>query len=199
MDRFERLEAVAVPLAWSNCDTDQIIPAHYLQKPRSDDFGRYLFSAMRFNENGMEKPDFILNRTIYRSARIVVAEQNFGCGSSREHAVWALYDYGIRAAIAPSFGDIFFFNSLKNGLLPIVLPEDVVNGLLHDLAAQPGQTIAIDLPAQRVELPDGSSHGFEVNAFAKDCLVNGMDELDYTLARADQIGAFEREYDKQRA
>lgn len=196
MDRIDRLDSVAVPLNWANCDTDQIIPATYLQKPRSDDFGAYLFHALRFNANGSEKPGFVLNRTIYRDARIVVAGQNFGCGSSREHAVWALYDYGIRAVIAPSFGDIFFFNSLKNGLLPIVLSGEVVAGLLRDLEAQPGLTVAVDLPAQRVELPDGSAHHFEINAFAKDCLVHGMDELDYTLARAEQIAAFEQAYEK---
>jgi 3-isopropylmalate/(R)-2-methylmalate dehydratase small subunit len=196
MERLEQLDAVAVPLAWANCDTDQIIPASFLQKPRSDDFGRYLFSALRFNDDGSEKPDFVLNQQAYRSARIMVAGQNFGCGSSREHAVWALYDYGIRAVIAASFGDIFFFNSLKNGLLPIVLADDVVAGLLHDLKAQPGRHIAIDLPAQRVTLPDGRSLGFEINSFAKDCLIHGMDELDFTLSQADRIAAFEQQYDR---
>ncbi len=126
MDRFERLEAVAVPIARVNCDTDQIIPAQYLQKLRSEDFGRFLFAEFRFRKDGSEVPEFILNRPAYRPARILVADRNFGCGSSREHAVWALHDYGIRAVIAPSFGDIFFNNCLKNGLLPIVLPQAVV-------------------------------------------------------------------------
>jgi 3-isopropylmalate/(R)-2-methylmalate dehydratase small subunit len=192
MDRLDHIEAVAVPITAINCDTDQILPARYLQKPRSDNFGHYLFNAFRFREDGSEIENFILNRAPYRSARIVVGNRNFGCGSSREHAVWALYDYGIRVAIAPSFGDIFFNNCLKNGLLPIILPGDVVTPLLDELEANPGAEIEVDLPAQTVKLPDGSSYSFEVNAFAKDCLVNGIDELDYTLARSAQIDAFER-------
>jgi 3-isopropylmalate/(R)-2-methylmalate dehydratase small subunit len=192
MDRLDHIEAVAVPITAINCDTDQILPARYLQKPRSDNFGNYLFNAFRFREDGSEIGDFILNRAAYRPARIVVANRNFGCGSSREHAVWALYDYGIRVAIAPSFGDIFFINCLKNGLLPVILPGDVVTLLLDELEANPGAQIEVDLPAQTVTLPNGSSHSFEVNAFAKDCLVNGIDELDYTLARVAQIDAFER-------
>ncbi|RDJ19903.1 3-isopropylmalate dehydratase small subunit [Bosea caraganae] len=194
MDRLDRIEAVALPIAEANCDTDQILPAQYLQKPRADNFGNYLFAAFRFREDGSEIPDFILNRPAYRPARIVVASHNFGCGSSREHAVWALYDYGIRVAIAPSFGDIFQTNCLKNGLLPVVLPTDVVAALLQDLEATPGATISVDLPGQIVVLPDGSSHGFAVDAFAKDCLVNGIDELDYTLARASEIDRFERDH-----
>jgi 3-isopropylmalate/(R)-2-methylmalate dehydratase small subunit len=192
MDRLDRLEAVALPIARVNCDTDQIIPAQYLQKMRSDDFGRYLFAEFRFRQDGSEVADFILNRPAYRPARIVVANRNFGCGSSREHAVWALYDYGIRAAIAPSFGDIFFTNCLKNGLLPIVLPQEVVTPLLAHLEAAPGATVAVDLPAQQVVLPDGTHHPFEIEAFAKTCLVNGIDELGYTLAQSARIDAFER-------
>jgi 3-isopropylmalate/(R)-2-methylmalate dehydratase small subunit len=186
MERLERLDAVALPIRMINCDTDQIVPAEYLQKPRSEDFGKGLFGELRRGK------DFVLNREPFRPARIVVANRNFGCGSSREHAVWALYDYGIRAAIAPSFGDIFFANCLKNGLLPIALPEDVVLGLLDALEASPGAKIAVDLPAQTVTLPDGSSHSFDVDAFAKLCLVSGMDELEYTLSRSSAIDAFER-------
>jgi 3-isopropylmalate/(R)-2-methylmalate dehydratase small subunit len=192
MDRLDHLEAVAVPIARVNCDTDQIIPAQYLQKMRSDDFGRYLFAEFRFRKDGSEVGDFILNRPAYRPARIIVANRNFGCGSSREHAVWALYDYGIRAAIAPSFGDIFFTNCLKNGLLPIVLPQEVVTPLLAHLEAAPGAMVAVDLPAQQVDLPDGTRHPFEIEAFAKTCLVNGIDELGYTLAQSSRIDAFER-------
>ena len=192
MDRLDHIEAVAVPVTAINCDTDQILPARYLQKPRSDNFGNYLFNAFRFRADGSEIEDFILNWPAYRPARIVVANRNFGCGSSREHAVWALYDYGIRVAIAPSFGDIFFNNCLKNGLLPIILPGEVVTALLDELEANPGAEIKVDLPAQTVKLPNGSSYSFEVNAFAKDCLLNGIDELDYTLARAAEIDAFER-------
>lgn len=195
MDRFERLEAVAVPIARVNCDTDQIIPAQYLQKLRSEDFGRFLFAASRFRKDGSEVAEFILNRPAYRPAHILVADRNFGCGSSREHAVWALHDYGIRAVIAPSFGDIFFNNCLKNGLLPIVLPQAVVTPLLAQLEASPGAVVAVDLPVQEVVLPDGGRHPFEIEAFAKSCLVNGVDELGYTLALSARIDAFERSYD----
>ena len=196
MECLTYLDSVAVPIAGINCDTDQILPARFLQKPRSDDFGQFLFHALRFGPDGAERPDFVLNQAPYRASRIVVANHNFGCGSSREHAVWALYDYGIRAAIAPSFGDIFFINCLKNGLLPIVLPESVVLPLLDNLSARPGSRIAIDLPAQTATLPDGSIHTFEMEPFAKECLLRGMDEIDYTLSHRDRIDAFERNNQK---
>ncbi|MBU6490455.1 MAG: 3-isopropylmalate dehydratase small subunit [Burkholderiales bacterium] len=192
MESLTYLDAVAAPIVAINCDTDQILPARFLQKPRSDDFGKFLFRSLRFGPDGAEQPDFVLNRAAYRDSRIVVANHNFGCGSSREHAVWALYDYGIRAAIAPSFGDIFFINCLKNGLLPIVLPEAVVLPLLDTLSASPGGRIAVDLPAQSVTLPDGSVHAFDTEPFAKACLLRGMDEIDYTLSLQDRIDAFER-------
>jgi 3-isopropylmalate/(R)-2-methylmalate dehydratase small subunit len=194
MERLEHIEAVAAPIPIINCDTDQIIPAQYLQKLRSDNFGHYLFHTARFRADGSDNPDFVLNRPAFRAARILVANRNFGCGSSREHAVWALYDYGIRVVIAPSFGDIFFLNSLKNGLLPIALPQEVVTELLAHLEAHPGATIAVDIPAQRVTLPDGSAHDFEVDAFSKNCLINGLDELGYTLGHLADIERFEREY-----
>ncbi|HTK00757.1 MAG TPA: 3-isopropylmalate dehydratase small subunit [Bordetella sp.] len=195
MEAFQRLDAVALPVPRSNVDTDQVVPARYLQKPRTDDFGAYLFRDLRFAKDGSENPDFILNQPPYRPARIVVAQRNFGCGSSREHAVWALYDYGVRAVIAPSFGDIFFSNSLKNGLLPIVLPEPTVAALLQALQAEPGVHIVVDLAAQTVTAPDGATHTFQVDAFSKQCLLEGMDELDYTLTLADRIAAFERQHD----
>ncbi len=192
MERLEHITAVAFPVVAINCDTDQIIPARFLQKPRSDNFGDYLFRALRFNKDGTEQPDFILNQAPFRSARIVVANRNFACGSSREHAVWALYDYGIRVAIAPSFGDIFFINCLKNGLLPIVLPVDIVTALLAELTARPGIEIEVDLPSQTVILPDGSTHHFDIEPFAKQCLVQGIDEIDYTLAQSARIDAYEQ-------
>ncbi|GGD83258.1 3-isopropylmalate dehydratase small subunit [Caballeronia grimmiae] len=193
MESLTHLDAVAVPIVAINCDTDQILPARFLQKPRSDDFGQFLFRALRFGPDGAERPGFVLNQAPFRASRIVVANHNFGCGSSREHAVWALYDYGIRAVIAPSFGDIFFINCLKNGLLPIVLPETVVLPLLEHLSINAGSSISIDLPAQTVSLPDGVSHGFELEPFAKECLLRGMDEIDYTLSHRDRIDAFERD------
>lgn len=192
MESLTHLDAVAAPIVVINCDTDQILPARFLQKPRSDDFGQFLFRALRFDADGAEKPEFVLNQAPFRDSRIVVANHNFGCGSSREHAVWALTDYGIRAVIAPSFGDIFFINCLKNGLLPIVLPESVVLPLLESLTNKAGSRISIDVPAQTVTLPDGTSHAFEMEPFAKECLLRGMDEIDYTLSHRDRIDAFER-------
>ena len=193
MEPFVRLDAVALPIARSNVDTDQIVPARYLQKPRSDNFGDYLFRDIR------QDPAFVFNRDAYRGARIVVAERNFGCGSSREHAVWALYDHGFRAAIAPSFGDIFASNALKNGFLPIVLPESTVAHLLSQLEAQPGARIAVDLPAQTVRGPDGAQHAFDIDAFARHCLIEGLDEISYTLTLLPAIEAYEARLRKETA
>jgi 3-isopropylmalate/(R)-2-methylmalate dehydratase small subunit len=195
MKPFERLHAVALPVAQPNLDTDQIVPARFLQKPRADDFGRYLFRDLRYRRDGAEDPAFLLNQPAYRDARIVVAERNFACGSSREHAVWALYDYGIRAVIAPSFGDIFHSNALKNGLLPIVLPAAVVGEAIAALLARPGSLIDVDLAAQTVTCPDRRVHGFAVDPFSRHCLLHGLDELDYTLSQLDRIADFERRYE----
>ncbi len=195
MEAFRRLEAVALPVAQANVDTDQIVPARFLQKPRTDDFGQYLFCDLRFDKAGTARPEFLLNRAAYRQAKIVVAERNFGCGSSREHAVWALYDYGFRAAIAPSFGDIFRSNALKNGFLPIVLDEAAVTRIIAELLARPGARIAIDLEAQTLAAPDGSLLEFDVPPFAKHCLLRGLDEIDFTLSQIEAIRAFERDYD----
>jgi 3-isopropylmalate/(R)-2-methylmalate dehydratase small subunit len=194
MEPFPHLDAVILPIARSNVDTDQVIPARYLQKPRSDDFGQFLFRDLRFDKQGNENPDFLLNMQPYREARIVLAQDNFGCGSSREHAVWALHDYGFRAVIAPSFGDIFFSNALKNGLLPVVLPAPVVDGLLEMAQTTPGMRLIVDLPAQTVSAPDGGVHRFELDAFSKKCLVEGLNEIDYTLQKTGQIAAFEQRY-----
>ncbi len=191
MERFTRLDAVALPVPRPNVDTDQIVPARYLQKPRTDDFGAYLFRDLRFLPDGGEKPEFLLNTPAYRGARIVVAERNFGCGSSREHAVWALHDYGFRAVIAPSFGDIFASNALKNGLLPIVLAAPVVNGLLDELAQAPGRHLVVDLEAQEVRTPSGAIHPFDVDPFSKHCLLEGLDEISYTLSLLPAIEAYE--------
>src|ERR1700749_1360396 len=150
MEPITRLEARAVPIDRPNVDTDQITPARYLQKPRSAPFGDFLFRDLRFDADGTEKPDFVLNRPFYREARIVVVEDNFACGSSREHAVWALYDYGVRAVIAPSLGDIFSSNAAKNGLLTILLPQAAISAILEQLKAQPGMELTVDLEAQTV-------------------------------------------------
>ncbi|HWK70632.1 MAG TPA: 3-isopropylmalate dehydratase small subunit [Burkholderiaceae bacterium] len=194
MEPFPHLDAAMLPVARANVDTDQVVPARYLQKPRSDDFGQFLFRDLRFDKEGRENPEFVLNQQAYRQARIVVAQENFGCGSSREHAVWALHDYGFRAVIAPSFGDIFFSNALKNGLLPVVLPAQAVARLLEMAQAKPGTRLLVDLPAQTVTAPDGAIHSFDIDAFSKKCLVEGLNEIDYTLQNADQITAFEQRY-----
>ena len=191
MEPFVRLDAVAMPVLRPNVDTDQIVPARYLQKPRSDNFGDYLFRDVR------NDPAFVLNGEPYRGARIVVAERNFGCGSSREHAVWALHDYGFRAAIAPSFGDIFAGNALKNGFLPIVLPQATVASLLADLTQQPGARLSIDLPRQVVRDMEGREHAFEIDAFAKHCLVEGLDEISFTLTHLPAIEAYEARLAKE--
>jgi 3-isopropylmalate/(R)-2-methylmalate dehydratase small subunit len=195
MTPFKPLDCTAVPMAQANVDTDQILPARYLQKPRSDDFGAYLFRDVRARKPGSNAPLFVLDQEPYRDGKVLVAQRNFGCGSSREHAVWALYDHGFRAVIAPSFGDIFASNALKNGLLPIVLPADTVAALLTALAAEPGGHVKVDLAAQNVMAPDGTTHSFAIDPFAKHCLLNGLDEVDYTLSQMAQIVAFERTHD----
>jgi 3-isopropylmalate/(R)-2-methylmalate dehydratase small subunit len=186
MEPLVKLTAVALPIARANVDTDQIVPGRYLQKPRSDDFGEYLFRDVR------QDSGFPLNDPAYRVARIVVAERNFGCGSSREHAVWALYDYGFRVAIAPSFGDIFASNAIKNGFLPARLDEPVIADLLAQLATRKGAQMAVDLPAQTVTAPDGRVHRFDIDPFAKRCLLEGLDEIAYTLTLIDKVVEFER-------
>jgi 3-isopropylmalate/(R)-2-methylmalate dehydratase small subunit len=194
MGAFTSLRAVAAPFIGINIDTDQIIPARFLSKPRSGGLSQYLFHDLRFEPNGEERKGFVLNRPAYRKARILVGEENFGCGSSRENAVWAVYDYGFRAVIAPSFGDIFYSNSLKNGLLPVILKPAVVASLLGALMAHPGGSIELDLAAQKLTALDGSAHAFNIDPFSKHCLLNGIDEMDYTLSQMDAINAFERRH-----
>jgi 3-isopropylmalate/(R)-2-methylmalate dehydratase small subunit len=195
MEPFKPLQAVAAPLAVPNIDTDQIIPARFLWRKRSEGWGHLLFNDLRFKDDGLPTPQFVLNRPEYCNARILVADRNFGCGSSREHAVWALYDYGIRTVIAPSFGDIFFNNSLQNGLLPVVLPDATVETLVAALEQTPGSQIGINLEAQHVSGPDGALHGFEIDPFRKECLLAGADEVAFTLSLGNQIDAYERTYE----
>mgnify|MGYP001593415887 CR=1 FL=1 len=191
MEPFARLTAIAVPLDQANVDTDRIIPARFLRKPRSGGYGGFLFHDVRFNADGSEVSDFILNRSPYRDARILVTDRNFGCGSSREGAVWALFDYGFRSVIAPSFGDIFFNNCFKNGLLPIVLREDIVAGLREQLNRQLGARIDIDLMAETLVAPDGVRHRVEIDPFRKRCLLHGFDDIGLTLEHEAAILAFE--------
>jgi 3-isopropylmalate/(R)-2-methylmalate dehydratase small subunit len=192
MQPFTRLDAIMLPIARPNVDTDQITPARYLQKPRADNFGDYLFRDLRFAKDGSEIAGFVLNQPPYRAARIVVSLDNFGCGSSREHAVWALADYGMRAVIAPSFGDIFYSNALKNGLLPIVLPESACTALLDATLSMPGARATVDLEAQTVTTPDGANHRFDIDPRSKHCLLQGIDEIDYTLSQIALIEDYEQ-------
>jgi 3-isopropylmalate/(R)-2-methylmalate dehydratase small subunit len=191
MQAFKSLDAVAVPIARPNVDTDQIVPARYLRKPRKLGFGDYLFRDLRLDKDGRER-DFVLNKPAYRDAKILVAERNFGCGSSREAAVYALWDYGFRAVIAPSFGDIFFGNSFMNGLLLVVLPAADVAALIAALETKPGAHMQIDLAAQTVTGADGKSYRFDIDAYRKRCLIEGLDELAFTLSQRDAIAAFEQ-------
>jgi 3-isopropylmalate/(R)-2-methylmalate dehydratase small subunit len=203
MDKFTRLEGLVAPLDRANVDTDAIIPKQFLKSIKRSGFGPNLFYAWRYldrGEPGMDhskrqlNPDFVLNQPRYRGAQILLARENFGCGSSREHAPWALMDYGFRAVVAPSFADIFFNNSFKNGLLPVVLPATVVEALFAEVAATPDYRLTIDLERQSVTTPSGQSWRFEVDAFRKHCLLNGLDEIGLTLERADEIKAFEAKH-----
>ena len=196
MQAFTRLTGVAVPIDLPNIDTDRVIPARFLRKAQgSAGYDRYLFHDVRFNADGTEKPEFVLNQPAYRPATVVVAAENFGCGSSREAAVWALMAYGIRVVIAPSLGDIFHQNSLKNGLLPVILPADTVAAMRGQLHTRPGATITADLQTQTVTAPDGATHRFEIEPFAKQMLLTGQDEIALTLGYEAHIRAFE---DRQR-
>lgn len=191
MEPFTRLTATAVPMDLPNIDTDRVIPARFLRKPREAGFGPLLFHDVRFDGAGAPKPEFVLNHPAYRGAQILVTAENFGCGSSREMAVWALMDYGIRVVIGPSFGDIFFENCFKNGTLAVVLPADVTAGLRRALAERPGATMTVDLESQTVTGPAGEVIRFEIDAFRKHGLVTGQDEIEMTLARLPLIEAFE--------
>jgi len=191
MESFTTLTATAAPLDLPNVDTDRIIPARFLREPPGPGFARFLFHDVRFAADGSERAEFVLNQPPYRPARILVAAENFACGSSREAAVWALVAYGFRAFIAPSFGDIFAQNCGKNGALAVVLPAAAVAGLRQALHARPGAPMTVDLLAQTVAGADGSRHAFEVDAFLKECLLRGQDEVALTLGYADAIAAFE--------
>ena len=187
---FKALTAVAVPYDGINVDTDQIIPARFLKVPRNEGYGRYLFHDLRFREDGSEVPDFVLNRAPFRGARIFVANTNFGCGSSREGAPYAFYDSGFRSIVAPSFGDIFFNNCLKNGIVPARLPEDVCAALRDELKARPGTQVTVDLEAQLVN----GRHPFTIDPFYREMLLQGVDEVGLTQSLLPQIEAFEKDY-----
>jgi len=192
MDKFETLTGVAAPLAIDNVDTDMIIPKQYLKTIKRTGLGSGLFSEMRYNDDGSPNPDFVLNKPAYKNAKILVAGDNFGCGSSREHAPWALLDFGIRCVISTSFADIFYNNSFKNGILPIkVSPEDLAK-LFDDAERGANSTLTIDLPAQEIRGPDGGVVKFELDPFRKHCLLEGLDDIGLTLVEAPAIDSFEK-------
>ena len=195
MQPFTRLTGVAAPIDLPNIDTDRIIPARFLRKPKgAPGYERFLFHDMRFDAGGAERPDFVLNRAPYRAAKILVAAENFGCGSSREMAVWTLEAYGVRAVIAPSLGDIFHQNCVKNGLLPVILPGPIADDLRRQLRERPGATVSVDLESQTVTAPDGAAHRFEIDPFAKQMLLSGQDEIALTLGYERQIREFEERH-----
>jgi 3-isopropylmalate/(R)-2-methylmalate dehydratase small subunit len=189
---FTRLTGVAAPIDLPNVDTDRVIPARFLRQPQgSAGYDRYLFHDVRFNADGSEKAEFVLNQAPYRGATILVAAENFGCGSSREAAVWALMAYGVRTVIAPSLGDIFHQNCFKNGVLPVILPAAAAAALRQQLHERPGATLTVDLEAQTVTVPDGAVHRFEIDAFSKQKLLSGQDDIALTLGYEAQIRDFE--------
>jgi 3-isopropylmalate/(R)-2-methylmalate dehydratase small subunit len=191
MDKFTKLTGVAAPLPLINVDTDMIIPKQFLKTIERSGLGKNLFDEMRYDREGNEVADFVLNRPAYRNATILVAGENFGCGSSREHAPWALLDFGIRCVIAPSFADIFYNNCFKNGILPIALPQEDVDKLMDDAERGANAVVTVDLENQVITGPDGGSIAFKVDAFRKHCLLNGLDDIGLTLEKATAIDAFE--------
>lgn len=192
MEPFVKLTGVAAPIDRVNIDTDAIIPAVHLKSIRRTGYGEHLFSSWRFNEDGTPRPEFVLNRPAYAAANILVAGRNFGCGSSREHAPWALNDYGIRCVIAPSFADIFFNNCFQNGLLPVVLPEEQVRRIIDLTTANPGLRLNVDLDAQRLwDENEEIVLDFAVDPFRRYCLLNGLDDIGLTLQQEDKIAAYE--------
>ena len=191
METFNKLTGVAAPLKITNVDTDMIIPKQYLKTIKRTGLGTGLFAEMRYNEDGSENKDFVLNQPAYRKAQILVAEDNFGCGSSREHAPWALLDFGIRCVISTSFADIFYNNCFKNGILPIVVSKSDLVKLMDDAERGANATLSIDLEAQEIRGPDGSIISFDVDAFRKHCLMNGLDDIGLTMVKAKSIDTFE--------
>ena len=191
MDKFTVLEGVAAPLKVVNADTDMIIPKQYLKTIKRTGLGKGLFSEKRFNDDGSENTDFVLNKPAYRNAKILVAGDNFGCGSSREHAPWALLDFGIRCVISTSFGDIFYNNSFKNGILPIRVTQEELDKLFDDADRGANATLTIDLEKQEIRGPDGGVIKFEIDAHRKHCLLNGLDDIGLTMVKKDKIDSYE--------
>ena len=199
MDKFDTLTGVAAPLPLVNVDTDMIIPKQFLKTIKRSGLGKNLFDEMRFLDDGSENPDFVLNKPAYREAKILVAGDNFGCGSSREHAPWALLDFGIRCVIAPSFADIFYNNCFKNGILPIRVTQDDLDKLFDDAERGANATLTIDLANQEIRGPDGGKVKFEIDPFRKHCLMNGLDDIGLTMEKKSSIDDYEAKLKKERA
>ncbi|MBM3522063.1 MAG: 3-isopropylmalate dehydratase small subunit [Alphaproteobacteria bacterium] len=191
MDKFTKLTGVAAPLPMINIDTDMIIPKQHLKTINRTGLGKALFDEMRYNADGSEKPEFVLNQKAYRKAQVIVAGANFGCGSSREHAPWALLDFGIRCVIAPSFADIFQGNCFKNGILPIALPQETCDRLMDDARKGANATITIDLEREEIVRPDGEVIKFKIDAFRRHCLLNGLDDIGLTMQKGADIDSYE--------
>ena len=191
MDKFTTLEGVAAPLKIINVDTDMIIPKQYLKTIKRTGLGKGLFSEQRYKDDGSENPEFVLNKPAYRKAKILVADNNFGCGSSREHAPWALMDYGIRCVISTQFGDIFYNNCFKNGILPIKMPKEVIDKLMDDASRGSNAIIEVDLEKQEIKGPDGGTVHFDIDPFRKRCLLEGLDDIGLTLEKKSEIDDFE--------
>jgi 3-isopropylmalate/(R)-2-methylmalate dehydratase small subunit len=198
MDKFTTLTGIAAPLPLINIDTDMIIPKQFLKTIKRSGLGVNLFDEMRYNLDGSEISDFVLNQPAYREASVLVAGDNFGCGSSREHAPWAIADFGIRCVVSTSFADIFYNNCFKNGILPIVLPEDQRDALMQDAKKGANARIEVDLEAQTITSSDGETFSFELDAFKKHCLLNGLDDIGLTMEKAAAIDTFEAEVSTSR-
>lgn len=198
MDKFEKLSGIAAPMPLVNIDTDMIIPKVFLKSIQRTGFGKNLFDEMRYNRDGSEIEDFVLNKPQYREAQILVAGDNFGCGSSREHAPWAIADFGIKCVISTSFADIFFNNCFKNGILPVVLPQEQVDILMKDAEKGSNARMEVDLEAQTITTSDGEVIAFEVDAFKKHCLMNGLDDIGLTMEKANSIDAYEAKLASER-
>ena len=191
MEKFTKITGVAAPMPLINIDTDMIIPKLFLKTIKRSGLGKNLFDEMRYDDDGAEIADFVLNKPAYRHSQVIVAGDNFGCGSSREHAPWALLDFGIRVVISTSFADIFYGNCFKNGILPIILPQEDVDKLMEDAERGANAVLSIDLESQTITGPDGGEISFEVDAFKKHCLLNGLDDIGLTMQKSEAISAFE--------
>ena len=198
MEKFTTLTGIAAPMPLVNIDTDMIIPKQFLKTIKRSGLGANLFDEMRFDQDGNEVPEFVLNQPAYRDAKILIAGDNFGCGSSREHAPWALLDFGIRCVVSTGFADIFFNNCFKNGILPIVLPQEDVDKLMDDAGRGANATLTVDLQNQTIQGPDGGTIAFEIDPFRKHCLLNGLDDIGLTMEKVGTIDAFEGKLETSR-